>query len=59
MTSDSGMPFPQVKGQMYEHDFKLPLAVRWGDSVPAGLTDADERTDPEQQGCRGNDLQPC
>jgi len=30
MTSDHGMPFPRVKGQIYEHGFHLPLAVRWG-----------------------------
>jgi N-sulfoglucosamine sulfohydrolase len=29
ITSDNGMPFPRVKGQMYEADFKLPLAVSW------------------------------
>ena len=30
VTSDHGMPFPRVKGQIYEHGFHLPLAVRWG-----------------------------
>ena len=30
MTSDHGMPFPRVKGQIYEHGFHLPMAVRWG-----------------------------
>ena len=29
-TSDHGMPFPRVKGQIYEHGFHLPLAVRGG-----------------------------
>ena len=29
-TSDHGMPFPRVKGQIYEYGFHLPLAVRWG-----------------------------
>ena len=29
-TSDHRMPFPRVKGQIYEHGFHLPLAVRWG-----------------------------
>jgi arylsulfatase A-like enzyme len=29
-TSDHGMPFPRVKGQIYEHGFHLPLAIRWG-----------------------------
>ena len=28
-TSDNGCPFPRVKGQMYEQDFNLPLAVCW------------------------------
>ncbi len=30
VTSDHGMPFPRVKGQIYEHGVHLPLAVRWG-----------------------------
>ncbi len=30
VTSDHGMPFPRVKGQIYEQGFHLPLAVRWG-----------------------------
>ena len=29
-TSDHGMPFPRVKGQIYEYGFHLPLAVRFG-----------------------------
>lgn len=29
-TSDHGMPFPRVKGQLYEHAFHIPFAVRWG-----------------------------
>jgi arylsulfatase A-like enzyme len=28
-TSDNGCPFPRVKGQMYENDFHLPLAICW------------------------------
>ena len=36
VTSDNGMPFPRVKGQMYEDDFHLPLAVRWGDRGKPG-----------------------
>jgi arylsulfatase A-like enzyme len=36
VTSDNGMPFPRVKGQMYEDDFNLPLAARWGARVPGG-----------------------
>ena len=29
VTSDNGMPFPRVKGQMYEDDFRLPMAMMW------------------------------
>ncbi len=36
VTSDHGMPFPRVKGQIYENGFHLPLAVRWGRNIPAG-----------------------
>jgi N-sulfoglucosamine sulfohydrolase len=36
VTSDNGMPFPRVKGQMYDDDFKLPLAVRWGAGCHGG-----------------------
>ena len=36
VTSDHGMPFPRVKGQIYEDGFHLPLAVRWGKNIPAG-----------------------
>lgn len=36
VTSDHGMPFPRVKGQIYEHGFHIPLAVRWKNGVPGG-----------------------
>ncbi len=36
VTSDHGMPFPRVKGQIYEHGFHLPLAVRWGKRIQPG-----------------------
>jgi len=36
VTSDHGMPFPRVKGQIYEHGFHIPLAVRWGAGAPGG-----------------------
>ena len=36
VTSDNGMPFPRVKGQMYEADFHLPLAVRWSNGGKGG-----------------------
>src|SRR5882724_11471848 len=38
MTSDHGMPFPRVKGQIYEHGFHIPMAVRWGKNMQAGRT---------------------
>lgn len=38
VTSDHGMPFPRVKGQIYEHGFHIPLAVRWGRQVKGGRT---------------------
>ena len=28
-TSDNGMPFPRVKGQMYDDDFRIPMAARF------------------------------
>jgi arylsulfatase A-like enzyme len=36
LTSDHGMPFPRVKGQIYEHGFHIPLAVRWGKNIQGG-----------------------
>ena len=36
VTADNGMPFPRVKGQIYEDDFHLPLAMRWGNAIKAG-----------------------
>jgi len=33
VTSDNGMPFPRVKGQVYPYDHHLPLAVRWGSGI--------------------------
>jgi arylsulfatase A-like enzyme len=36
VTSDHGMPFPRVKGQIYEHGIHLPLAVRWGAGAGKG-----------------------
>jgi len=37
-TSDHGMPFPRVKGQIYEHGFHLPLAACWGSQIQGGRT---------------------
>jgi arylsulfatase A-like enzyme len=36
VTSDHGMPFPYVKGQIHEDGFRLPLAMRWGRTIKAG-----------------------
>ncbi|MGH9630476.1 MAG: sulfatase family protein [Bryobacteraceae bacterium] len=36
ITSDHGMPFPRVKGQIYDEGFRLPLAVRWSKHFPGG-----------------------
>lgn len=36
VTSDHGMPFPRVKGQIYEDGFHIPLAVRWGAGFKGG-----------------------
>jgi arylsulfatase A-like enzyme len=30
------MPFPRVKGQIYEHGFHIPMAVRWGSHIKPG-----------------------
>ena len=34
VTSDNGCPFPRVKGQMYEEDFRLPLCITWKNAAP-------------------------
>jgi len=36
VTSDHGMPFPYVKGQIHEDAFHLPLAMRWGRAIKPG-----------------------
>ena len=36
VTSDHGMPFPYVKGQIHEDAFHLPLAIRWPAAVKPG-----------------------
>jgi arylsulfatase A-like enzyme len=33
VTSDNGMPFPRVKGHVYERDNHLPLAIMWKDGI--------------------------
>lgn len=36
MTGDHGMPFPRCKGNLYDWGARVPLAIRWGDQIPAG-----------------------
>jgi len=35
-TSDHGMAFPHIKGQIYNEAFHIPFAVRWGDKIKPG-----------------------
>lgn len=46
-TSDHGMPFPRVKGQIYDDGFHIPFAVRWGDKIKPGRTVSDFITFPD------------
>ncbi|MBT3288189.1 MAG: sulfatase [Victivallales bacterium] len=36
VTSDNGAPFPRVKGQMYDDDFRLPFAAMWPSRIKPG-----------------------
>ena len=36
VTSDNGAPFPRVKGQMYDDDFRLPLVIAPPEGFPVG-----------------------
>lgn len=33
VTADNGMPFPRVKGQVYEFSNHMPLAIMWGKGI--------------------------
>ena len=46
-TSDHGMPFPRVKGQIYDDGFHIPFAVRWGERIKPGRTVTDFITFPD------------
>lgn len=46
-TSDHGMPFPRVKGQIYDDGFHVPMAARWGDKIAAGRVVTDFITFPD------------
>ena len=47
VTSDHGMPFTRVKGQIYEDGFHVPFVVRWGGKVKAGRVVTDFITFPD------------
>jgi arylsulfatase A-like enzyme len=36
ITSDHGMPFPYVKGQIHEDGFRLPFVARWARAIKPG-----------------------
>ena len=38
ISSDHGMPFPRVKGQIYEEGFHVPLVAYWKGKIKAGRT---------------------
>jgi N-sulfoglucosamine sulfohydrolase len=38
VTSDNGMAFPRAKANCYEYGIHMPLAIRWGGSIPASRT---------------------
>ncbi len=46
-TSDHGMPFPRVKGQIYDDGFHIPFAVRWGAKIKPGRVVTDFITFPD------------
>ncbi len=46
-TSDHGMPFPRVKGQIYDDGFHIPLAARWGNKIKPGRVVTDFVTFPD------------
>lgn len=42
VTADNGMPFPRVKGQVYERDHHLPLAIMWPEGIESPNRVVDE-----------------
>ncbi len=46
-TSDHGMPFPRVKGQIYDDGFHVPMAARWGAKIEPGRVVTDFVTFPD------------
>jgi arylsulfatase A-like enzyme len=41
MTGDHGMPFPRCKSHLYDWGVRVPLAIRWGDTVAPNRTVSD------------------
>lgn len=41
VTSDHGMAFPHIKGQIYDESFHIPFLVRWGNKIKSGRTVTD------------------
>ncbi len=41
VTSDHGMPFPRIKGQIYEEGFHVPLVAYWEGVIQPGRTITD------------------
>lgn len=41
MTGDHGFPFPRGKGNLYDWGTRVPLAIRWGDNIPANRSVTD------------------
>ena len=37
VTGDHGMPFPRCKSNCYDMGVRVPLAIRWGKNIQAGL----------------------
>lgn len=46
-TSDHGMPFPRVKGQIYDDGFHVPLAIQWPSKIKPGRSVDDFVTFPD------------
>lgn len=47
VTSDHGMPFPRIKGQIYDEGFHVAFAARWGDKIKAGRVVSDYISFPD------------
>ena len=47
VTSDHGMPFPRVKGQIYEEGYSVPLIAVWKDKIKRGRIVSDFITFPD------------